>query len=103
MTLFVPEADHSQFCRHLAAERETTVFIPDQGEVKVWKTVSRTNHWLDATYIASAAANFCGIELISVQPADPGDVPGPDDSGTDPGDDFTTPDGRPFYYDGGPY
>jgi phage terminase large subunit GpA-like protein len=95
MTLFVPDTDHSQFCRHLAAERETTVFIPDQGEVKVWKTLSRANHWFDATYLAAAAANFCGVELISVQP-DPGAVPEPDNQGTVP-DEFTTPDGRPFY------
>lgn len=102
MTLFVPETDHSHYCRHLAAEQETTIFIPDQGEVKVWKTVSRANHFLDATYSGCAAANFCGVELISVQP-DSGAVPEPENSGMDPATDFGTPDGRPYYYDGGPY
>jgi phage terminase large subunit GpA-like protein len=102
MTLFIPEGgDHSQFCRHLAAERETTVFIPDKGEIKVWKTVSRANHFFDATYMACAAGRFCGVELITVQPTRPvitDDTPAADDT--------RTPDGRPFYDGmgiGGPY
>lgn len=95
MTLFIPDGDHSQFCRHLAAERETTVFVPDQGTVVVWKTVSRANHFFDATYLASAAASFCGVELIAEPYA--GACPATEEPGPE-SDDTTTPDGRPFYY-----
>lgn len=100
MTLFVPESgDHSQFCRHLAAERETTVFFPEKGELKIWKTLSRANHFFDATYLASAAARFCGVDLLPLQPS----------AATVAADyhvqaDATeTPDGRPFYDMGGQY
>lgn len=94
MTLFIPDGDHTQFCRHLAAERETTVFVPDQGTVVVWKTISRANHFFDSTYLASAAASFCGVELIAQ--SEVGALPAAEEPGPDP-DVEMTPDGRPFY------
>lgn len=54
---------HLKFSKHLTAETQETIFVPDKGEVTVWKVKSRTNHFLDSSMIACAAAHFCGARL----------------------------------------
>jgi phage terminase large subunit GpA-like protein len=62
MSLFVPRSgDHIEYIRQLLAERQTTQFVPDRGPVTKMVVVSQVNHFLDATYAASAAAVDCGI------------------------------------------
>lgn len=91
MSFFISEGGgHSEFCRHLAAEYPVRTFVPDKGEVTLWHVSSRTNHWFDATYLASTAARFCGVEVAGVQvdmAAAPAAVV----------DDLQTPDGRQFF------
>lgn len=84
--------DHLEFCRHLAAEYPQRQFVQGVGEVTVWQTVSRVNHYFDTSYLAAAAASFCGVKVATsdLPPAPPPDEPAAPDN-------LTTPDGRQFY------
>lgn len=95
-SLFIPEGgDHAQFTKHLAAERETTEFVPDKGEIKKWVQKSRVNHYFDTSYLACAAARFIGVELQRVP------LRSPEDYDPVEYDGFETPDGRDFFDVGG--
>jgi hypothetical protein len=62
MSLFIPRSgDHLEYIRQLLAEKQTTTFVPERGPVTRMIVVSQVNHFLDATYAASAAAVDCGI------------------------------------------
>jgi phage terminase large subunit GpA-like protein len=48
-------AEHSEFCKHLTAEKQVEKFVEGRGEIVVWERTDRNNHWLDATYSAVCA------------------------------------------------
>ena len=48
-------SEHSEFARHLTAEKQVEKFIEGRGEVIVWERTDRNNHWLDSTYSAVCA------------------------------------------------
>ena len=48
-------AEHTEFCKHLTAEKQVEKYIESRGEVIIWERVDRNNHWLDATYAAVCA------------------------------------------------
>lgn len=52
-------AEHSEFSKHLTAEKQVEKFVEGRGEVVVWDRVERNNHWLDSTY-----ASICAGEAI---------------------------------------
>lgn len=54
---------HSSFAHHIVAEMREDTFTPGKGLKRQWVQVNRNNHWLDATYMASAAAAMLGIQL----------------------------------------
>ena len=51
------------------APAEAKVLI--MGVVTRWERRRRQNHWLDALYIACAAAHGCGARLVDEQPVAP--------------------------------
>lgn len=67
MKLFaVPKAvEHTAFAHHLAAERGREEFVAGKGLVVKWEKVRRSNHWLDASYLACACGHYCGARLHS--------------------------------------
>lgn len=74
------EADrktHISFANHLIAEREVEEFDPRQGLVTRWEQVKQSNHWLDASYYACAAASLCGVEIIPTHQPQPQPKPRP--------------------------
>ena len=86
------EADHQEFFEHLSAEKQEFRWVPELGWTLVYVQVRKQNHWLDSTYIATAASHWCGIEWVKerrAQKQPPADVPGVQIN-------ITTPDGRPF-------
>ena len=60
---FMPptSGEHIVFVNHLKAEKMTRTWLPDQGEVVVWKVLTRVNHYLDASAYADAAAVLAGV------------------------------------------
>lgn len=54
-------AEHSEFVRHLTAEKQIEKYVKGKGESIVWERVNRQNHWFDSTYGA-----LCASEAISV-------------------------------------
>ena len=73
MTLFRAQPhEHLALARHLTAEVRTEQFIAGKGVVTRWERQRRQNHWLDAMYIACAAAHGCGMRLM-----DEGEAPQP--------------------------
>jgi len=92
LTLFrAMPMDHFSLAKHLTAERQVEEFIAGKGTVIRWEAIRRTNHWLDALYLACGASHFCGVRLDQqeapavARPATPQRKAG-----------FRTPDGRPF-------
>jgi hypothetical protein len=55
---------HLTFSHHIVAEERRDQFIEGKGTVRKWVTVSRNNHWLDATALALAASGIYGHRLI---------------------------------------
>ena len=82
------QRDHLSYAHHICAEIE--VEEPVRGVMKrYWKEKSRNNHWLDASYRASAAAAMCSIRLYGMPasvPFDPIEITPT----------VTMPDGSPF-------
>lgn len=56
--------DHLSIAKHLISERPQEEFVPGQGIVTRWFTVSPQNHKLDATMLASVAGHAMGARLI---------------------------------------
>lgn len=50
--------EHSEWASHHVAERQMMKFIAGRGEVPVWHRDSRSNHYLDAGYSATAGCRF---------------------------------------------
>jgi phage terminase large subunit GpA-like protein len=49
---------HQDYAQQIAAEKQVEEWHQDRGFLKVFKVVSRENHFLDATYLALAAGQF---------------------------------------------
>ncbi|MCC7085884.1 MAG: phage terminase large subunit family protein [Pirellulales bacterium] len=55
---------HQSYAHHIVAEEWREDFKEGRGVKKYWHKVNANNHWLDATYMACAAANMCGVTLM---------------------------------------
>jgi hypothetical protein len=67
LSLFALEEErrHSQYAQHIAAEELVTKFTEGKGTKTYWLPKDSNNHWLDATYMAAAASEACGVKLIA--------------------------------------
>ena len=73
LSLFCQPNDrkHTSFAQHIAAEELVSEFKEGKGVKTYWNVVNDNNHWLDATYMAAAAASARGIYLLSPTPETP--------------------------------
>lgn len=55
---------HTSYGHHLCAEKEIEEFVRGKGLKRRWVTLSRNNHWLDATYMACVASSIAGVRLM---------------------------------------
>lgn len=59
----IGDGDHSELTRHWCSEKEVRFFDPQKGaEITKWQTISRANHWFDASYLAAAAGHMAGVQ-----------------------------------------
>jgi hypothetical protein len=67
LSVFTPEGEkrHSQYAQHIAAEELVTKFTEGKGAKTYWLPKEGENHWLDATYMAAAGSEACGVKLIA--------------------------------------
>lgn len=67
LSIFTPEGSrrHSYFAKHITAEELVTEFVEGKGTKQKWRPMHDDNHWLDATYMAAAAGEACGVKLIA--------------------------------------
>jgi len=67
LSIFTPEGSrkHGYFAKHITAEEFVTEFIEGKGTKQKWRPIHNDNHWLDATYMAAAAGEACGVKLIA--------------------------------------
>lgn len=56
---------HGSFAQHIAAEELVSEFKEGKGSKQYWRVQNDNNHWLDATYMAAAAGEVCGVKLIA--------------------------------------
>jgi len=62
--------EHITLIKHLTAERATEEIVEGKGRVVKWVHEGRrANHFLDAGYLACAAAHLCGVRIA--RPAEP--------------------------------
>lgn len=54
---------HLSYSHHIVAEERREEFIAGKGLRRYWHQVNRNNHYLDATYMACAAARMKGVQL----------------------------------------
>lgn len=50
--------EHAELTNHYVAERQKEKFIPGRGTVVIWERSNRNNHYLDAGYSSTTAADF---------------------------------------------
>lgn len=62
---------HISYAQHVVAEELVSEFKEGKGVKTYWSKVNDNNHWLDATYMASAAAGAHGVYLLSGTQAAP--------------------------------
>jgi hypothetical protein len=62
---------HRRYAEHILAEIWTHDYKPSKGDVYFWRRVRQRNHWLDATYLACAAAALVGFVPVSAARAAP--------------------------------
>jgi hypothetical protein len=62
---------HTSYAQHVVAEELVSEFKEGKGVKTYWNVVNDNNHWLDATYMAAAAASARGIYLLSPTPETP--------------------------------
>lgn len=60
-------AEHLAFSQQITAERQVEKWIPGRGTAPVWERVARANHYLDASYLATAAGQFVVTKLGEIQ------------------------------------
>jgi hypothetical protein len=67
LSLFVQPNDrkHTSYAQHIVSEELVSEFKEGKGVKTYWNVVSDNNHWLDATYMAAAAAGARGVYLLS--------------------------------------
>jgi len=67
MSLYQPEGNkrHSSFAQHIVAEELVSEFKEGKGSKTYWTVRNENNHWLDASYMAAAASEVCGVKLIA--------------------------------------
>ena len=67
LSLFMLDGNqkHGAFGQHIAAEELVTEFKEGKGSKTFWSVKNENNHWLDATYMAAAAGEACGVKLIA--------------------------------------
>jgi len=67
LSLFVQPNDrkHTSYAQHIASEELVSEFKEGKGVKTYWNVINDNNHWLDATYMAAAAASARGIYLLS--------------------------------------
>jgi|GEM_PF-728524 len=65
LSLFQTEASHLSFAQHIASEELVSEFKEGKGSKVYWSVKNENNHWLDATYMAAAAGEACGVKLIA--------------------------------------
>lgn len=67
MSLFILDGNqkHGSYSQHIAAEELVTEFKEGKGSKTYWSVKNENNHWLDATYMAAAAGEACGVKLIA--------------------------------------
>lgn len=95
LSLWEPHKDHKNehhsYSKHIVAEEFREEFIEGKGLKRAWHPVHANNHWLDASYMAIAAADMLGVKLL------PQSLPTQrDTSPAPPIERFTTPGGVPF-------
>ena len=56
---------HTAYAQHIVSEELVSEFKEGRGVKTYWNVVNDNNHWLDATYMAAAAASARGIYLLS--------------------------------------
>jgi hypothetical protein len=56
---------HLSYAKHIVAEELVTEFKEGKGAKTYWHVHNVNNHWLDATYNASAAARWTGVALLT--------------------------------------
>ncbi len=54
---------HMSYGHHIVAEERREEFVAGKGLKRWWHQKNRNNHWLDATYMACAAAGMLGMSL----------------------------------------
>ena len=54
---------HMSYGHHIVAEERREEFVAGKGLKRWWHQTNRNNHWLDATYMACAAAGMLGMRL----------------------------------------
>lgn len=62
---------HTSYAQHIVSEELVSEFKEGKGVKTYWNVINDNNHWLDATYYASAAASARGIYLLSPTPETP--------------------------------
>lgn len=63
-------AEHLAYSQQVTAERQIEKWVPGRGTVAVWERVERSNHYLDAGYLATAAGHFI-LAAMEKQKAEP--------------------------------
>lgn len=66
LSLYNAEGDrkrHMSYGHHIVAEERREEFVAGKGLKRWWHQTNRNNHWLDATYMACAAAGMLGMTL----------------------------------------
>lgn len=56
-------AEHLEYSRQVTAERQVEKWLPGRGTVHVWERMERSNHYLDAGYLATAAGHYIAQQL----------------------------------------
>ena len=81
LSLFYPEhaKRHLSYAKHITAEMLCEEFKEGKGTKVYWRQINRNNHWLDATYMAAAAASLFGIDVLdsaaTIQPVPASQMP----------------------------
>lgn len=65
--LSADEKGHMSYAKHITSEVEVED-ISKGALVRRWKAKSENNHYLDASYMASVAANIKGVKLVRREP-----------------------------------
>lgn len=67
LSIYQPEGSqkHISYAQHIASEELLTEFVEGKGVKTKWFANNDNNHWLDATYMAAAASEVCGVKLLA--------------------------------------